>query len=81
MTREAAAHEAAAREAVTGEVLAAARQGLEGAGFSGGWLEDIRPPSSLSVWCALARVRRPIRPESQTHHEDRQEQHHEQSDR
>ena len=45
------------------------RQGLEGAGFSGGWLEDSHREAPLKVSRALARVGRSIRPEAQAHHE------------
>jgi len=45
------------------------RQGLEGAGFSGGWLEDSQREVPLEVSRALARVGRSIRPEAQAHHE------------
>jgi hypothetical protein len=45
------------------------RQGLEGAGFSGGWLEDSHRAVPLRVSRALAGVGRSIRPEAQAHHE------------
>jgi len=45
------------------------RQGLEGAGFSGGWLEDSQREAPLKVSRALARAGRSIRPEAQAHHE------------